>query len=196
VFFASIGLKVNFLTHFDFSLVLIVLSIACICKLMGGTIGARWGGMLPREAWAVGFGMVSVGAMGIVVGMIALNAGIIHERLFVALIIMAMLTSMMSGPFMQMILRTGKERRLRHILSPILRATSRHGSIRTRKKPQEPEILGEQGARNRYLIQVRRRPWKRYSPARTLRRSAAIGFGRYGVSDSHAKMGYRRGRRC
>ena len=31
VFFASIGLKVNFLTHFDGSLVLAVLTIACIC---------------------------------------------------------------------------------------------------------------------------------------------------------------------
>jgi Kef-type K+ transport system membrane component KefB len=198
VFFASIGLKVNFVTHFDFPLVLIVLSIACICKLMGGAIGARWGGMLPREAWAVGFGMVSVGAMGIVVGMIALNAGIINERLFVALIIMAMLTSMMSGPFMQMILRTGKERRLRDILSPILRATSSHGSIRTKKeKPQEADIIGEQGVRSKYLIQFRRRrPLKRPSPMRTLQRAAGSGFGRFGVRDPHARMGCRRGRRC
>ena len=165
---------------------------------MGGAIGARWGGMLPREAWAVGFGMVSVGAMGIVVGMIALNAGIINERLFVALIIMAMLTSMMSGPFMQMILRTGKERRLRDILSPILRATSSHGSIRTKKeKPQEADIIGEQGVRSKYLIQFRRRrPLKRPSPMRTLQRAAGSGFGRFGVRDPHARMGCRRGRRC
>jgi Kef-type K+ transport system membrane component KefB len=54
VFFASIGLKVNFLTHFDLPLVLSVLSIACVCKLAGGAMGARWGGMLPREAWGVG----------------------------------------------------------------------------------------------------------------------------------------------
>jgi Kef-type K+ transport system membrane component KefB len=97
VFFASIGLKVNFETYVDFSLVLIVLSVACIFKLMDRAIGARWGVMLPREAWAVGFGMVSVGAMGIAVGRIAVNAGIIHERLYVALLMMVMLTSRMSA---------------------------------------------------------------------------------------------------
>ncbi len=97
MFLASVGLKVNFETYFDFSLALIVLSAACIFKLMGGAIGARWGGMLPREAWAVGFGMVSVGAMGIVVAMIAVNAGIIHERLYVALLMVVMLTSMRSA---------------------------------------------------------------------------------------------------
>ncbi|HVY55997.1 MAG TPA: cation:proton antiporter, partial [Thermodesulfobacteriota bacterium] len=55
VFFASIGLKVNFLTHFDPTLVVTVLLIACVCKLAGGTLGARWGGMAKRESWAVGF---------------------------------------------------------------------------------------------------------------------------------------------
>jgi Kef-type K+ transport system membrane component KefB/mannitol/fructose-specific phosphotransferase system IIA component (Ntr-type) len=117
VFFASIGLKVNFLTHFDFPLVLAVVLIACISKLIGGSMGAWWGGMPPRESWAAGFAMVSVGAMGIIVGMIALQAGIIRERLFVALIIMAFVTSMMSGPSMRLILRTGKQLRLRHVLS-------------------------------------------------------------------------------
>jgi len=117
VFFASIGLKVNFLTHFDVSLVLTVLFIACACKLTGGAMGARWGGMSFREAWAVGFAMVSVGAMGIIVGMIALEAGIIHQRLFVALIVMAMVTSMLSGPSIRMILHTEKKRGLRERLT-------------------------------------------------------------------------------
>jgi Kef-type K+ transport system membrane component KefB len=192
VFFASIGLKVNFLTHFDFPLVLTVLSIACICKLIGGAIGARWGGMLPRESWAVGFGMVSVGAMGIIVGMIALNAGIIHERLFVALIIMAMLTSMMSGPFMQMILHTGKERRLRNMLSPILRATSRHNSIRPKKmEPRAAEDLEEQGVNSKRPIQFTHRPWRRGSPARTVRRAAGV----RSVRDFRSRRSFRPGRR-
>ncbi|MFO7715181.1 MAG: cation:proton antiporter [Desulfosarcina sp.] len=117
VFFASIGLKVNFLTYFDFRLVLTLLLIACVCKLAGGAIGARWGGMLPREAWAVGFAMVSVGAMGIIVGIIALEAGIIRPRLFVALIVMAIVTSMLSGPSMRLLLRAEKKWRLRDILS-------------------------------------------------------------------------------
>lgn len=117
VFFASIGLKVNFLTHFDFTLVLTVLLIACVCKLAGGTLGARWGGMPKRESWAVGFAMNSRGAIEIVLGLLALQAGIIRNRLFVALVIMAIVTSMMSGPAMRIILRLGKKRRLQDALS-------------------------------------------------------------------------------
>ncbi len=135
VFFASIGLKVNFVTHFDFPLVLTVLLTACVCKLAGGAMGARWGGMLPREAWAVGFALNSRGAMEIILGIIALEAGIIRERLFVALIIMAMITSMMSGPSMRVLLRTAKKWRLQDILSSKLflrelKATSRREVIR------------------------------------------------------------------
>ncbi len=134
VFFASIGLKVNFLTHFDFPLVLTVLSISCVCKLASGFIGARWGGMPHREAWAIGFAMNSRGAMEIILGMIALETGIIHEQLFVALVIMAIVTSLMSGPSMRLILRTETKRRLRNILSPKLfllgmKANSRREAI-------------------------------------------------------------------
>jgi mannitol/fructose-specific phosphotransferase system IIA component (Ntr-type) len=117
VFFASIGLKVNFMTHFDTPLVLTVLVIACVCKLIGGTIGARWGGMSRREAWAVGFAMNSRGAMELVLGLLALEAGIIRQRLFVALVIMAIVTSMMSGPVMRLILRQTKKWRFQDALS-------------------------------------------------------------------------------
>ncbi|MDY0292045.1 MAG: cation:proton antiporter [Desulfuromonadaceae bacterium] len=117
VFFASIGLKVDFLAHFDVGLVLVVLLMACASKLVGGTLGARWGGMSRQESFAVGFAMVSVGAMGIIVGLIALNAGIIDERLFVALIVMAMVTSMISGPSMCLILHKEKKWKLRDVLS-------------------------------------------------------------------------------
>ncbi|MEW6076631.1 MAG: cation:proton antiporter [Thermodesulfobacteriota bacterium] len=117
VFFASIGLKVNFLEHFDASLIATVLMVACACKIIGGTLGARWGGMTPRESWAVGFAMNSRGAMEIILGILALEAGIIRQRLFVALIIMAIVTSMMSGPMMRYVLQPTKKRRLTGLLS-------------------------------------------------------------------------------
>ncbi|TYT74231.1 cation:proton antiporter [Desulfobotulus mexicanus] len=105
VFFASIGLKVNFILNFDFKLVFTITGLAIICKVSSAFFGARWGKMPLREAWAVGFSMVSVGAMGIIVGLLAMDAGIIEEKLFVALVIMAMTTSMISGPMIRIILR-------------------------------------------------------------------------------------------
>ena len=117
VFFASIGLKVNFITHFDLVPVLTVLLIACVCKLAGGVLGARWGDMTKRDAWAVGFAMNARGAMEIILGLLALQAGIIRPRLFVALVIMAIVTSMISGPAIRIILRLGKKRTLLDALS-------------------------------------------------------------------------------
>lgn len=117
VFFASIGLKVNFVTHFDLVPVVTVLLIACICKLAGGILGARWGNMTRRDAWAVGFAMNARGAMEIILGLLALQADIIRPRLFVALVIMAIVTSMISGPALRLILRLGKKRTLLDALS-------------------------------------------------------------------------------
>ncbi|MFO7831442.1 MAG: cation:proton antiporter [Desulfuromonadaceae bacterium] len=145
VFFASIGLKVDFLAHFDVVLVLTVLLMACVCKLIGGTLGARWGGMSKRESLAVGFAMVSVGAMGIIVGMIALNAGIIDERLFVALIVMAMVTSMISGPSMRLVLHKEKKWKLRDVLSSKLFIRSLQAYTRRQVIHEMTKAVGEVG---------------------------------------------------
>jgi Kef-type K+ transport system membrane component KefB len=105
IFFANIGLKVNFWTHFDLLLVVTIILIACSSKIIGGSLGALWGGLQLREAWSVGFAMVSVGAMGIIVGLTALKAAIIHPTLFVAIVVMAMISSMISGPAIRLILK-------------------------------------------------------------------------------------------
>ncbi|MBI5895794.1 MAG: cation:proton antiporter [Desulfobacterales bacterium] len=117
LFFASIGLQLNFWTHFDGPLVLTVSLMACGCKLAGGFLGARWGRMPAREAWAVGFAMNSRGAMEIILALLALQAGIISQRLFVALVVMAMLTSVLSGPAMRLILRPARKWHPRDALS-------------------------------------------------------------------------------
>ena len=130
VFFATIGLKVNFLTHFDPLLVSLILVIACVGKLAGATLGARWGGMFPRDAWAVGFAMNARGAMEIILGLLALQAGVIRQRLFVALVVMAIVTSVLSGPVMRIILRLKKPRQLANYLSPKLFNRSLQGITR------------------------------------------------------------------
>lgn len=120
VFFASIGLRVNFATHFDLSLVLLVLALACAGKLLGAVLGARWGGMTLRDQWAVGFAMNARGAMEIILGTLALEAGIIRQRLFVALVVMAIVTSAAGGPLIRRILSRRQPHRLVTHLSPKL----------------------------------------------------------------------------
>jgi Kef-type K+ transport system membrane component KefB len=101
LFFVGIGLKVNFILNFDLLLTLAILLIAFSGKIIGSGLGARLGGFSLKEAIATGFGMNARGAMEIILGSIALENGLINEKVFVSLVIMALLTSMSSGPLMK-----------------------------------------------------------------------------------------------
>ncbi len=101
LFFVSIGLKINFFTNFEVWLTLVILAISFVGKIVGSGIGAIKGGFDFKESLAVGFGMNARGAMEIILGLIALENGLINEKLFVALVIMAIVTSMSSGPLMK-----------------------------------------------------------------------------------------------
>jgi Kef-type K+ transport system membrane component KefB len=101
LYFVSIGLKANFVTYFDGWLVLMVLLIASLGKIGGAGLGAWLGGIPPRQALAIGFGMNARGAMEIILASVALEYHLINQYLFVALVITALVTSMISGPAMQ-----------------------------------------------------------------------------------------------
>lgn len=105
LFFVSIGLKINFLTHFDPLITLVIIAIAFAGKLLGSGFGAYLGGFSKSESLATGFGMNARGAMEIILGLIALESGLINETIFVSLVIMALVTSMSSGPLMRWALR-------------------------------------------------------------------------------------------
>ncbi len=104
LFFASVGLKVDFLANFHGPLVLLVLSIATASKLFGCWVGARAAGIPDRQACAIGCGMNARGAMEIVLATIALQYKVIGEPLFVAIVLMALVTSAASGALIRMIL--------------------------------------------------------------------------------------------
>jgi Kef-type K+ transport system membrane component KefB len=109
LFFVSIGLKINFFTNFELLLTLAVLAISFVGKIVGSGYGAYRGGFNVKESLAVGFGMNARGAMEIILGLIALENGLIDEKLFVALVIMAIITSMTSGPLMKGALKPEKK---------------------------------------------------------------------------------------
>lgn len=105
LYFVSIGLTADFAAHFDWLLTLLILLIACLGKIGGASLGAWLGGMKIREALAVGFGMNARGAMEIILASVALEYNLIDQRIFVSLVIMALVTSMLSGPFVQRFVR-------------------------------------------------------------------------------------------
>ncbi len=121
LFFISIGLRVDFVASFNPLLVSIVLVLAIAGKVTGSGLGAKLGGMSNVEAMTVGFGMNSRGAMEIILGILALQAGIINEEVFVALVVMALVTSLVSAPMMGYFLSKRKNyENLSEILDPKL----------------------------------------------------------------------------
>lgn len=112
LFFVGIGLKVNLFENFDPLLTLVVILLAFVGKVAGCGIGARLGGMPARESLAVGFGMNARGAMEIILALLALEHGLIGEKMFVSLVIMALTTSVVSGPMMQLVLKSKRKRQI------------------------------------------------------------------------------------
>lgn len=101
IYFVSMGLTTNFITNFDWVLVSLILVVACVSKVGSVLLGARLAGMpLNREAWAIGFGLNARGATGIILASVGLANGVIDARIFVAIVVMALVTSLMSGPLM------------------------------------------------------------------------------------------------
>jgi Kef-type K+ transport system membrane component KefB len=105
IYFVSMGMTTNFIEHFDVVLVATVLVVACVSKVGAVLLGAKAAGMpIDREAWAVGIGLNARGATGIILAGVGLTNGVIDDRIFVAIVVTAMVTSLMAGPLMNRLL--------------------------------------------------------------------------------------------
>jgi Kef-type K+ transport system membrane component KefB len=133
-FFASIGLRTNFVTNFSLPVTLTVIAVACAGKLLGAGLGARLGGMDSRTSWGVGLAMNARGAMEMILGLLALQSGLIREPMFVALVVMALFTSLVSAPAMHALISSRHEITLKETVTsklflPALAATTKAGVL-------------------------------------------------------------------
>lgn len=111
-FFASIGARLDLgaVTAVPLFLTLLVV-VAFLGKLVGAGVPARLAGLSAREATAVGVGMSGRGAVELVVASIALEAGLFAQpdilvgSLFSALVITAVLTTMLMPMALRAVLR-------------------------------------------------------------------------------------------
>src|SRR6202167_5519590 len=134
-FFASIGLRTNFVSNFHLGLTATVIGVACVGKLLGAGWGARLGGMDRTSSLAVGLAMNARGAMEIILGILALQAGLIRESMFVALVVMALLTSLVSAPAIHFLVRRRRSLTLKDTVTaklflPHLAANTRLRAVR------------------------------------------------------------------
>lgn len=149
LFFVSIGLKVDIIANFAPAAVAVVLGVACIGKFVGCGIGARLSGLDWRHSAAVATALNARGAMEIIVASIALRFGIIGQTTFVALIVMAVVTSLLAGPIIKRLLNLRSNRGLAGWLPAKafvrrLQAADREGAIRELVAAAPPPGLAQE----------------------------------------------------
>ena len=108
LFFAFSGLRtqVGLLNSAqDWALCGLIVAVAIIGKLCGGMFAARWTGQSWRQAFAIGVLMNTRGLMELIVLNIGYDLGILSPRVFTMLVIMALVTTVMTGPLLTLALR-------------------------------------------------------------------------------------------
>ncbi|MCF8241178.1 MAG: cation:proton antiporter [Melioribacteraceae bacterium] len=118
LFFVSIGLKVNFIQAFDPLAVIIVVVLGFAGKVIGCGLGAKLMGFKLKDSLAVGFAMNARGVLEIVLGIIALEFGLIGEEFFVAIIILVLLSSVLSSPLVSYFAKESRSYSILELLLP------------------------------------------------------------------------------
>lgn len=113
LFFAQTGLntRIDMLNSNDWLLCLLITGLATIGKLGGTTIAARMSGLSKPDSWRLGVLMNTRGLMELIVLGIGLQLGLISKNLYAILVLVAIITTMMTGPLLGLIDRITKQKR-------------------------------------------------------------------------------------
>jgi Kef-type K+ transport system membrane component KefB len=79
------------------------LFVACLGKILGGTVAVRLSGDSWRDAFALGVLMNTRGLVELIVLNIGFELGVLSPTLFAMLVIMAVVTTMMASPLLPLL---------------------------------------------------------------------------------------------
>jgi Kef-type K+ transport system membrane component KefB len=108
LFFAFTGLRTQIGLLHDFEgwlICLLITAVATVGKLGGSAAAARFTGMKWRESLQLGALMNTRGLMELIALNIGYDLGILSPRIFTMLVIMAVLTTMLTGPLLTLFRR-------------------------------------------------------------------------------------------
>lgn len=108
VYFAVVGLRLDLIHRFDLGFFLLFFVFACAAKWLSVYAGARAAGEAHEAAVNLGVAMNARGGPGIVLASVAFDARIIDERFYAALVMLAVLTSLLAGSWLERVLRMGR----------------------------------------------------------------------------------------
>lgn len=103
LFFAFTGLRTQISLLGDFYgwlVCLLIIATATVGKLGAGAMAARLSGMGWRQSFQLGALMNTRGLMELIALNIAYDLGILSQRIFTMLVIMALVTTLMTGPLL------------------------------------------------------------------------------------------------
>ncbi len=102
LFFASTGLatRVDLLSGSEWLLCLGLTVVATAGKLGGTVFAARRCGVVPADAWRLGILMNTRGLMELIVLALGYELGLIDQRLYAILVLVAIVTTVLTGPLL------------------------------------------------------------------------------------------------
>lgn len=101
IFFATIGLKVDFWGGFDWLAVIMVCVFGMGGRYIGAWLGVTWSRVPRMNRDLISIAHTPGGIMQIVIAVLALEHGIITDDIFVAIMFGAVLSTMLTGPWMK-----------------------------------------------------------------------------------------------
>jgi Na+:H+ antiporter len=98
IFFVSLGVLADFrqLTPGIIIFLIVLIIVAVVTKLVGCGLPARLMGMSTKDSLIVGFGMAPRGEVAMIVALIGLQQEIIDQNLYVALVLMSLVTTIIT----------------------------------------------------------------------------------------------------
>lgn len=113
IFFAFTGLRTQITLlngWWDWTMCAGIILVAITGKLCGSMLAARWSGMSWHESASLGVLMNTRGLIELVVLNIGFDLGILSPRLFSMLVVMALVTTFMTGPLFSLLSRWEQKR--------------------------------------------------------------------------------------
>jgi Kef-type K+ transport system membrane component KefB len=108
VYFAIVGLRLDLIHDFNPLFFLAFLVFACTIKSISVYVGGRLAGQTRAGAGNLAVAMNARGGPGIVLASVAFDAAIINEEFYVSLVMLAIVTSLLAGSWLERVVKSGR----------------------------------------------------------------------------------------
>jgi Kef-type K+ transport system membrane component KefB len=107
IYFATVGLRLDLIHDLQPLAFVAFLLFACVAKALSVYVGARLARERHTAAVNLAIALNARGGPGIVLASVALDAGIVNAHFYVTLVLLAIVTSLAAGAWLERVVRSG-----------------------------------------------------------------------------------------